>query len=133
MTTCQTNGPTGVYKRISSLIKHADPSRDVYGQQLKGISTPNIPVDEERTLSYIDRNAQPVSLVYPNLFDIAVSPSDTDDMIVAKITTLLQSSNNQLNPGRVIANNHPWKFLIDSSLPAPKLIDIILQNPDIKA
>ena len=133
MTTCQTNGPTGVYRRISSLIKHADPSRDVYGQELQGISAPNVPVDEKRTLSFIDRNAQPISLIYPNLFNVAVAPSDTDEVIISKIKTLLDASNNQLSPGRIIPDNHPWKFLVGSSQSAPKLSDIILQNPDIKA
>lgn len=35
MTTCQTNGLTGTYKSISSLIKHSDPSSKIYGQQLQ--------------------------------------------------------------------------------------------------
>ena len=33
--TCQTNGPTGTYKLISSLVKHSDPSSKLYGEQLK--------------------------------------------------------------------------------------------------
>lgn len=53
--TCQAQSSTGVYKRISSLVKHADPSREIYGSQLQSTTAPNLPVDEERFLSYVNR------------------------------------------------------------------------------
>ncbi len=34
LATCQTNGLTGTYKLISSLVKHSDPSTKLYGEQL---------------------------------------------------------------------------------------------------
>lgn len=54
---CQANVPPGsTYKRISSLVKHGDPETLVYGQQLQGNSTPNLPIDEERYLLYLNRS-----------------------------------------------------------------------------
>lgn len=133
MATCQTNGLTGTYKRISSLVKHADPSLDVYAEQLKAISAPHMPVDEERYVSYLDREGREGSLVYPNLFDISIAHTDSDDVVAQKITALLSATNAQLVPGKAFAGTHPWSNLVGSSASAPRLSDVILNNSDIKA
>lgn len=92
-----------------------------------------MPVDEERYLSYVDRDARPTSLSYPNLFDISISHDDSDDVVIQKITNLLNATNALLVPGKSIDNENPWKSLIGTSLPAPQLTQIVLNNADIKA
>ncbi len=133
LATCQTNGLTGTYKLISSLIKHSDPSSKIYGAQLKGISSPNIPVDEERYLSYLDRSAHEARVNYPNLFDISVTPNDSDDVILQKITTFVDNATSNLKPGIDFPVSHPWKKLIKFTDVAPKFSEVLLANQDVRA
>ncbi len=114
-------------------MKHSDPSAKIYGQQLKGISSPNIPIDEERYLSYLDRNGREARVSYPNLFDINVTPNDSDETIVQKIATYLDANTTSLKPGIDFTESQPWKKLIKFTNPAPKFSDILLANADVKA
>lgn len=69
---------------------------------------------------------------YPNVFDINVTPSDTDSMIAEKISASLASVNAQLVPGQEISQTHPWMSLIQSSIARPDLSSLILSNAQIK-
>ena len=67
------------------------------------------------------------------MFDIVIDPKDTNEAIIAKISLALSATNSVLKPGKVFAENHPWKYLTSSSLAAPTLSQILLENPDVKA
>lgn len=72
-------------------------------------------------------------MYYPNLFDVNISSSDSDENIIQKITTLLDSSTTALKPGIDFSATHPWKKLIKFTNTAPRFSDVLLANPDIKA
>lgn len=131
---CQANIPPGsTYKRISSLIKHTDPTTPVYGGQLQGNSTPNLPVDEERYLLYLNRSGAQARINYPNLFDVTIDVNDTDDMIVSKIKSALSPVQSNLVPVAAFSANNPWNRLIQPATGTVNLADTILANPDIRA
>ena len=128
---CQVNnGLYGTYKRISSLIKHSDPSNAVYGQQAQGNSTPNLPVDEERYLTYLNRAANQSRVDYPNLFDISVSIDDSDETIIAKIRSTLSSAQSHLTA--TIAPPAQWSLLVQSSTASVDLTDALLADENIR-
>jgi hypothetical protein len=81
----------------------------------------------------LDRDVREAKIVYPNLFDVSVDSKDTDEVIISKISAALSLANSALKPGKTFPDKHPWKFLTSSSLEAPALSQILLQNTDIKA
>lgn len=129
---CQASGLSGTYKRISSLVKHSDPTTAVYGQQLQGNTAPNLPIDEERYLLYLDRTGAQARIDYPNLFDIDVDIDDTDDEILAKIRTTLNAAQSRLTPAVNLPSNHRWSQLIKTAISPVNLADVLLANNDIK-
>lgn len=131
---CHTNGLTGTYKRISSLIKHNDPTTSVFGKQLQWSSTPNLPVDEERYLLYLDRTGTQGRINYPNLFDISVDLSDTDEVIIDKIRASLLSSQGSLTNTVTLPSQHKWSRLVQpSSVNSVNLSDTLLTDSNIRA
>lgn len=131
---CRTNWLTGTYKRISSLIKHSDPTTSVFGKQLQWSSTPNLPVDEERYLLYLDRAGAQSRIDYPNLFDISVDQSDTDDSIIGKIRTALSTPQARLTNKVTLPAQHKWSRLVQSStINNVGLADMLLADPNIRA
>lgn len=130
--TCTAGTLMGTYKRISSLVKHADPTRAIYGAQVKAMTSPNLPVDGERYLLYLDREGREARIDYPNIFDITVVPTDTDEIIIQKITTLLATSNARLIAGKDVSST-PWSQLVPTPTDRPELATIILSNPDLNA
>lgn len=131
---CQTNGLSGTYKRIPSLVKHSDPTTEIYGKQLQGSSTPNLPVDEERHLLYLDRTGASSRIDYPNLFDIVIDSQDTDAMILKKIQTALAGAQSRLVPAAPLSQDHKWSKLVPApATPAVNLSEALLADPDIRA
>lgn len=80
----------------------------------------------------MNRDAKESKITYPNLFDVAVNPRDTDDIIAAKISALLSVTNASLVPGKTFPENNPWKNFITSAEKAPTLSEVIFANPEIK-
>lgn len=131
--TCQTNWLSWTYKRIPSLIKHSDPTTSIFGKQLQGLSTPNLPIDEERYLLYLNRTGTQSRVNYPNLFDIVVDPLDTDEIIVSKIRNALSPAQSQLTPRVNLPNGHKWSQLVPTStLNSVNIADALLANAEIK-
>jgi hypothetical protein len=93
---------------------------------LQATTAPNLPVDEERFLLYLNREGKEARIDYPNIFDIVVTPSDTDEAIINKISTVLTSANAKLVPGKELAPTNPWNVLIQPSISQPNLTTIIL-------
>lgn|GEM_PF-1357038 len=131
--TCQANGLSGTYKRISSLIKHSDPTTEIYGKQLSGSTSPNLPVDGERFLLYLDRTATPARIDYPNLFDIQIAVDDTDDTIEEKIRSVLSGVQTYLPAPTAFPAGHKWSQLIQPATPSVNLADVLLGNPEIRS
>ncbi len=69
---CASEGIGGTYKLVSSLIKHISPDTETYGKQLTSLATPNLPVDEDRYVVYVDRKLDEKRFDYPNVFDIDI-------------------------------------------------------------
>lgn len=128
---CQANGLSGTYKRIPSLIKHSDPNTLIYGKQLVAKTTPNLPIDEERYLLYLDRKASVARINYPNLFDINVDFYDTDEVIVSKIQAALQTAQSSLLPA--VSPDNRWSKLINSGNSPASLAETLLADNDLRA
>lgn len=62
-----------------------------------------------------------------------MTPGDTDDAIIAKITASLNTTNTALKPGKIFPDSHPWRFLVGGANTAPNLVESLLANSDIKA
>jgi hypothetical protein len=60
-----------------------------YGKQLTSLATPNLPVDENRYVVYVNKNRQEKRLDYPNVFDIQIPIDATDETIKQKIQQYL--------------------------------------------
>lgn len=129
---CQTKGLTGTYKKISSLIKHSNPSTSIYGQQLQSVSVPNLPVDGERFLTYLSREGSVAKIVYPNLFDVSVSPHESDDAIIQKIISILSKTDTLLAPGKLFPDTHPWHTLVSGSDKSLPLSELLFKDDTIK-
>jgi hypothetical protein len=130
---CQTNWLTGTYKRIPSLIKHSDPTTSVFGKQLQWSSTPNLPIDEERYLLYLDRTGSQARVNYPNLYDIVVDPLDSDEVIIWKIRAALAPAQSRLTAPIILPASHKWSQLVPSgAMNSVNIADILLANADIK-
>lgn len=89
---------------MSSLVKHTSPDNETYGRQLTSLATPNLPVDGERYVLYIDRNIQEKRFSYPNVFDISVPIDATDDVIRTQILAYLSTFDALLIPGKDTAS-----------------------------
>ena len=68
------------------------------------MATPNLPVDEDRYVLYVDRNLQEKQLNYPNVFDISVPVDATDESIRTKILAYLSTFDSLLTPGKDTAS-----------------------------
>jgi hypothetical protein len=96
------------------------------------IQLPNLPIDEERYLLYLDRTGAQARIDYPNLFDIKVDIDDSDDEILAKIRTALNTAQSRLTPAVAFPPNHRWSQLIKTATSSVNLADVLLANNDIK-
>ncbi len=130
---CQTNGLSGTYKRISSLIKHSDPNTVIYGKQVAGKTTPNLPIDEERHLLYLDRKAAVSRINYPNLFDIQADFYDSDEVIISKIRAALANGQVSITPTTNTTPENRWNKLINGSTAPINIADILLADADLRA
>lgn|GEM_PF-3587744 len=89
---------------ISSLIKHTSPDTETYGKQLTSLASPNLPVDENRYVVYINRNLQEKRFDYPNVFDITIPIGATDDEIKQKIQQYLRSFDAKIDSSENVAD-----------------------------
>lgn len=70
---------------------------------------------------------------YPNLFDVVIAPSDTDEDIVVKIRTVLNSAQSHLVGPTLLPAGHKWSQLIPSgAMGSVNIADTLLANNDIK-
>lgn len=82
---------------------------------------------------YIDRTGAQSRIDYPNLFDISVDLDDSDEEIINKIRSVLNTAQSRLIAPVVLPSNHRWSRLVQPASSSVNLTDILLSNNDIKS
>jgi hypothetical protein len=103
----------------------------VYGQQLKSVASPRLPIDGDRYLLYLGRDLADHRIDYPNLFDVVVSREDTDEVILGKIRTHLEEIGRTLRPGVDVSSDPRLGYQNKTTFQAPNLANILLADPNI--
>ncbi|MEI6711933.1 MAG: hypothetical protein WCK88_07340 [bacterium] len=94
------------------MIQHVAPDTETYGKQLTSLATPNLPVDENRYVVYVNRDLQEKRFDYPNVFDINVPIDATDEVIKQKIQQYLSAFDTKLVPGKNTADMGVFSQLV---------------------
>lgn len=119
---------------ISSLIKHVAPDRETYGKQLTSLATPNLPVDENRYVVYVNREIQEKRFDYPNVFDIQIPIDATDEVIKQKIQQYLRTFDEKLEPEKNLPPLGVFSQLVPSSGSSNpiSLAALVASSPDVE-
>jgi len=133
-TQCTSSGTGWTYKLISSLIKHTAPDTETYGKQLTSLATPNLPVDENRYVVYVNREIKEKRFDYPNVFDIRIPIDATDDTIKQKIQQYLRAFDEKVASENTTTDLGVFSQLIPSwgTKNLVSLANLVTSSPDLE-
>lgn len=135
LTTCASQWAGGTYKLISSLIQHISPDNETFGKQLVSLASPNLPVDENRYVVYIDRDLKERQINYPNMYDIQFPIDATEALIQQKIQQYLDVFEKKMQPWKTVSDMGVFSFLVPKSgnKKSLSLSTIVSSSPDLEA
>ncbi len=115
-------------------MRHTSPDNETYGKQLVSLSAPNLPVDENRYVLYVNRDLQEKRFDYPNVFDITMPVGASDKEIKQKIHEYLRTFDTQLSPLKEQKDMGVFAHLVPQIGRKNKLSlsDILAASPDLE-